>query len=247
MTEQIGKWKGEAEAVWMISWAFPVVTTVWGLKPVVWVVTVNGHGPLRHSSKLPKSQEEPVLLGEVSWEGPVWLLRVLAMSTLCCVSTSGMRSLELHWRNYAEKQPLGMFINGRILFQGRLKSCESSVKASAPVCSAGWCRNVYLGTEKSSTWLLQGASLPQDIPSGNTLRAGGTLQVAECEIAAFSRHRVIWMCAAGGLSKVCGVDGWDQCWQQTWTLKKGSLRIHVIVTETILQLWRGQFLSSPTE
>lgn len=94
-TDREVKRKGEAEVIGMLSWTFPVVTTVWGLQPVVWVVTVSGHGPLRHS-RLPKSQEEPVFLGEVSWEGLVSLLWVLAMSTLCDVSTSGMRSLKVH-------------------------------------------------------------------------------------------------------------------------------------------------------
>lgn len=225
----------------MLSWAFPVVSTVWGLQPVVWVVTVSGalsQSP-RHSSRLPKSQEEPLFLGQTPWEDLDFSV-VLAMSTLCRVSTSGMRSWEVHWRNYAERQPLGMFVNGRILFQGRLKGCESSVKARAFVCSAGWCSKVHLCTEKSNTWLLQGASLPQGIPIWEYTRARG--EHYRLLSFKFPKHWVIWVCVAGGLSKVRGVDGQrDHCWQQTRTLKKGSLRILAIVTGTFCNCGESNF------
>lgn len=47
------KRKGEAETTWMLRWAFPVVTTAWGLQPVVWVVMVSGA-----LSQLPEAQQQ---------------------------------------------------------------------------------------------------------------------------------------------------------------------------------------------
>lgn len=52
-TDSEVKRKGEAEAAWMLSWAFPVVTTVWGLQPVVWVVMVSSA-----LTQLPKAQQQ---------------------------------------------------------------------------------------------------------------------------------------------------------------------------------------------
>lgn len=67
----------------MLSWAFPVVTTVWGLQPVVWVVTVSGA-----LSWPPEAQEQGLGKSPCSWGkqwGQIWfdLSVVLAVSTLC--------------------------------------------------------------------------------------------------------------------------------------------------------------------
>lgn len=76
----------------MLSWAFPVVTTVWGLQPVVWVVMVSGALSRPPWGTGARSWEEPVFLGEALGADLVWPLCGLG-----CEHIVPMLAVPLEW------------------------------------------------------------------------------------------------------------------------------------------------------